>query len=301
MDTATLSALPRLAPDVIHPRDVGHGDLSAVVGSGEYAWHFLAEGDSWFTIGALPSSNLLFEMRLARWAQIFNLAYPGDTIKRISTLAKNDDLQRWLARRNFATRFDALILSGGGNDVIDEAAGLISTQAEHGLDPEAPESYVDEGALDDLLGRIQRGFAEIIKIRDSEHSLSRHAPAFVHTYDYATPRNAPARFIGGIPMSGPWLHAVFRNSGMPIELQQRIANHLMDRLAQALWELDSERGLPTLRLPAFHVVETRNTLVMANPSEIGNSNDWLNEIHPNLAGYRKLAARISAKVNAMLG
>lgn len=29
-----------------------------------YAWRFLAEGDSWFTIGAIPSSNLLYELRL---------------------------------------------------------------------------------------------------------------------------------------------------------------------------------------------------------------------------------------------
>jgi hypothetical protein len=48
------------------------------------------------------------------------------------------------------------------------------------------------------------------------------------------------------------------------------------------------------------VVDTRNTLVRANPTERGNSNDWINEIHPNLGGYRKIAARLSARINAVL-
>jgi lysophospholipase L1-like esterase len=48
------------------------------------------------------------------------------------------------------------------------------------------------------------------------------------------------------------------------------------------------------------VINTRNTLVRANPTEGGNSNDWINEIHPNLGGYRKIAARLSAAVNEVL-
>jgi lysophospholipase L1-like esterase len=33
---------------------------------------------------------------------------------------------------------------------------------------------------------------------------------------------------------------------------------------------------------------------------MGNSNDWLNEIHPNHRGYRKLAAKISGKISSIL-
>ena len=115
-----------------------------------------------------------------------------------------------------------------------------------------------------------------------------------------TPRNAPARFIGLVRMRGPWLYKAFAGSGLDIALQQRIADLLIDRLAAALLELDAGNTVSSKALPGFHVVDTRNTLVRANPVDVGNSNDWLNEIHPNLWGYRKLAARLSAAINEVL-
>ena len=63
---ATDPAHLALAVDVINPRDVGHGEGSEQPDNPDYPWHFLAEGDSWFTIAAIPSSNLLLELRLGR-------------------------------------------------------------------------------------------------------------------------------------------------------------------------------------------------------------------------------------------
>ncbi|MCE9660980.1 MAG: hypothetical protein K8R60_20825 [Burkholderiales bacterium] len=289
-----------LPVDVINPRDVGHGQGSEQPDNPDYPWHFLAEGDSWFTIAAIPSSNLLLEMRLGRWTQILNLAYPGDTLRNIEDLAGNKDLKRFLARRNFCSHFDALLLSGGGNDLIDAAGGLIRKKAPAGADPAAPESYVDLQGLAALMLKVQEGFATIVSVRDSTHSLSRGSPAFVHTYDYATPRNAPARFLFTAPIAGPWLFKAFAGSTIAIALQQRIADLLTDSLAGALLELDSTNVASGKALPAFHVIDTRDTLVRANPTEVGNSNDWINEIHPNLGGYRKIAARLSAAVNDVL-
>jgi lysophospholipase L1-like esterase len=53
-------------------------------------------------------------------------------------------------------------------------------------------------------------------------------------------------------------------------------------------------------LPNFHVVDTRQTLVPAVLDDAGNCNDWLNEIHPNYRGYRKLAAKLSAGIAGLL-
>ncbi len=289
-----------LAVDVITPRDVGQGEGGEQPDNPDYAWHFLAEGDSWFTIAAIPSSNLLLELRLGRWTQVLNLAYPGDTLRHIEALARNKDLTRFLAKRNFCSPFDALLLSGGGNDVIGAAAELIRKKAPARADPALPEGYVDEAALAALLLDIQAAFATIVAVRDSADSKSQGSPAFVHTYDYATPRNAPARFLGAVAIAGPWLYKAFAGSAIDIVLQQRIADLLIDRLAGALLELDSDNATSGKALPAFHVVDTRNTLVRANPTERGNSNDWINEIHPNLDGYRKIAARLSARINETL-
>ncbi len=289
---------PQLPPDVIHPQDLRTGEASPTVGDPDYAWHVLAEGDSWFTIGAVPSSNLLFELRLAKWTQVFNLAYPGDTMKHIGQLVENPDLRQWLAKPRFNAHFDALLLSAGGNDVIDAAPGLVSPTPLDGGPASEPASYVHHERLGVLLKDVQDGFARILALRDAPGSLSAGAPAFAHTYDYLTPRNAPARFLGTVPILGPWLYKAFCGSGLDVVLQQRIANLLVDALAEALLELDAEQGRRPL--PALHVVDTRNTLVPANPAEQGRSNDWLNEIHPTLDGYRKLADRLSARINAVL-
>lgn len=297
---ATDHAHLALAVDVINPRDVGHGEGAEQPDNPDYPWHFLAEGDSWFTIAAIPSSNLLLELRLGRWTQVLNLAYPGDTLRNIGELSANKDLKRFLAKRNFCSRFDALLLSGGGNDLIDGVDRLIRRKPRPGADPTAAESYLDTVALAALLLRVQAAFATILSVRDSAHSLSRGSPAFVHTYDYATPRDAPARFVGAVAIAGPWLFKAFAGSGIDIVLQQRIADLLTDALAGALLELDSANGASGKALPAFHVVDTRDTLVRANPTERGNSNDWINEIHPNLGGYRKVAARLSARINEVL-
>ena len=50
----------------------------------EFGYRFLAEGDSWFTVGALnplKNSNLLFEMRFAQTGCVINCATPGDTLR----------------------------------------------------------------------------------------------------------------------------------------------------------------------------------------------------------------------------
>jgi len=297
---ATEHAHLALAVDVITPRDVGHGENQEQPDDPDYAWHFLAEGDSWFTIAAIPSSNLLLELRLGRWSQVLNLAYPGDTLRNIESLVRNRDLTRFLAKKNFCSRFDALLLSGGGNDLINSVGTLIRTTPPVGADPSLPASYVDGEAFAELLQKVQDAFATIVALRDSATSLSRGNPAFVHTYDYATPRNAAARFVGAVPIAGPWLFKAFAGSGIEIALQQRIADLLTDGLADALLQLDAETGSEGRKLPAFHVIDTRNTLVRANPTERGNSNDWINEIHPNLGGYRKIAARLSARINEVL-
>jgi hypothetical protein len=287
-----------LRPDLITHHDVIGG--LAEPNDPEYAWHLLAEGDSWFSLGALPSSNLLFEMRFRKWTQVLTLARPGDTLLNMSDLAANAELKRHLSKKNFCHRFHGLLLSGGGNDVIDAAGQLISRTRPLQGDGSLPEHFVDLDGLERLLKSVQEGHARIVALRDSKHSRSQNAPAFVHTYDYATPRNAPARFVGTVSVLGPWLFKAFDGGTVDPKMQQRIADLIMDRLAEALLALDSDNASSGLALPSFHVIDTRNTLVRANATEVGNSNDWLNEIHPNLDGYRKVADKLSLEVDRWL-
>jgi hypothetical protein len=76
---------------VVTVTDVYSGDPGSSPGSAEFAYRILAEGDSWFTIGGIPSSNLLYEMRLPQPGIVCNIAYPGDTLKHVAELARNQD------------------------------------------------------------------------------------------------------------------------------------------------------------------------------------------------------------------
>jgi hypothetical protein len=48
------------------------------------------------------------------------------------------------------------------------------------------------------------------------------------------------------------------------------------------------------------VVTTQGTLTRAEMGVTLESNDWMNEIHPNYGGYRKLASKIGRKVRKLL-
>jgi hypothetical protein len=62
----------------------------------------------------------------------------------------------------------------------------------------------------------------------------------------------------------------------------------MDRLAAVL---------DGLNLPNVTVIDTRGTLDRAATDHPGDSGDWLNEIHANVGGRRKLARKWAEKLN----
>ena len=108
----------------IHPpSDLNSPDLAPNLGG--FGIRFLAEGDSWFTVGALnplKNANLLFEMRFAQSAVAINCATPGDTLRRmVDTRRDPAFVDLLIGPRKRA--WDGLLLSCGGNDLIDALGG----------------------------------------------------------------------------------------------------------------------------------------------------------------------------------
>jgi lysophospholipase L1-like esterase len=270
-----------IATRVVNVMDLMSEDPAVQPDGGLYGLRFLGEGDSWFSVNAVPwSANVLEQLRFGRPSIVVTLAQPGDTIRRMSDLARNPRLAMWLANPRFAYRWDAVFFSGGGNDVIDAAGSIIVRGT--GSDPA---NYVDAVVLDRTLEDIRSGYREVVALRDRPGSPNRGRPIVVHTYDYATPRDAPAQFLG-VPAVGPWLYRALTLAGVTNRaLQQGVADRIFDALADALVALAGE-------LPGFVVVDTRGTLERSRPTARGNDNDWLNEIHPNTGGYRKIAERL---------
>jgi len=218
--------------DIIQAMMLGTGDTEMKIDDPAYAWRFPAEGDSWFTIGAIPSSNLLYEIRLKKRAVILNLGYPGDTISNIAQLSANTEFSRRLAHPNWASNWDAILMSGGGNDLIDRAADIIR-ELPSGSSGTKATDYIDAGNLKAFQDAVQAGFRKIVELRDSAASPSKGKPIIVHTYDYPTPRPSPANLLI-VPITKPWMHPVFEKRNVPKNLRIKVAARLLDSLQPGL-------------------------------------------------------------------
>lgn len=254
---------------------------------------FLAEGDSWFTISGIPAFNLLFELRFQKHTLIVNCGFPGDTIKKMSTISRNRNLREAMTTPGYS--WDAILLSGGGNDFFDEADEIVLPRDARRTGPITdPADYCDQDFLRQLVAEVQEGYRRIASLRDCERSRSKGVPILTHTYDYATPRNAPVRLLFG--SLGPWLHREFTRKEVPGQDWVPLADYLADRLADCLIEL--QEGPDPIE--NFQVVDTRKTLKRSEPGSRGDNNDWQNEIHPNDGGYEKLAKRIEPMLESLV-
>jgi hypothetical protein len=254
-----------------------------------FEYRILAEGDSWFSLGAIPTSNLLFSMRFPRDTVIANCAYPGDTIRRMATLARDKALREAFSQA-YNISWDLILLSGGGNDVLDEADDILLMSTERGT-VSGPADYCDQAKLQTLLDEIGKGYRQIVAFRDAAGSTSVGKPIVTHTYDIPTPRNSPSNFIV-VPVLGPWLQPAMHAAQVPVADRVAVSKYLIDSLADTILGLANGPNA----LPNFFVVDTRGTLTPAQADAPGVSGDWMNEIHPDSDGYKKLAKLLEAEV-----
>lgn len=276
---------------IIRPQQLGFGDNS--VSPADFGWHMLAEGDSWFSFGSLLGNNLLNRLVFTRGTLVTSTARPGDTLQHMAQWWRDPDFSALVdggPNGNRAWKFNAILLSGGGNDLIDAVNAKLPGQQilrvlPAGSAPARPEDCIDEAAWSLFEGYLRENFRMVSQL--AANSRVNHAtPIFVHTYDYPTPNDAPAA-----PGSGPWLLPSMLAHRIPEPMRQPLADHLINRLAGVV---------RTLGLANVHVIDTLGTLDRAAPGSNGESGDWKNEIHPNPAGYRKLAAVWRGKIEPLI-
>lgn len=259
-----------------------------------YQARCLAQGDSWFSIGALPpplTSNVLDAMVLSKAVVVVNCARPAKLLQHMADTSRDRRFLRLLSGK-LALRWDAILLSGGGNDLID-AAGvgptappalrLLATPAERGPGPLPPSGYVSAAGWATFEHHLAAVFAALVDRRDS--GINRQVPLVLHTYAHLMPR--PAGAGAGF---GPWLQPALDAFAVPPADREAVARELLDRLADLLARLVAQRQAQDPGC-ALHLVDTRAAgLVPAEATATGASGDWVNEIHPSRAGYRKCAA-----------
>lgn len=291
-------------PEMLQPGAL-YGDVPVALD--QYSWRFLAEGDSWFSIGSLnpfKSSNLTTNLEFLRKTCVVSCAQSGDSLRRVAQMGADP----WFAELlcgNRAQPWTAILLSAGGNDLI-EAAQVVPAGPASGdpslrllLKPEewgpaalGASRFISDAGWQRFEQYLRLNYEHIIAMRDDPNSESQGVPIFTHTYGFPTPRNAPSG-----PM-GPWLYPAMRLYQMPVTEWFGISRELLSRLGRALKAIaaDSER------FPNVQVFDSA-TQVNLEPARLGDtevSGDWANEIHLSRKGCVKLASAWSREIDRAL-
>ena len=279
--------------EILRPGDPGPPDLSKFINK------FLAQGDSWFSIGALPptaTTNLLSGLVLEKSACAVNCARPGKKLVHMVDAHRDPAFVDLLLGID-AMPWNGILLSGGGNDLIDalrtppvdkygkpipRGQRLLLTPAERGNAVD-PEDFVSEDGWQLFEAHLIPQFLEFVAKRDDPHSKSQGVPIVAHTYDFVTPRNAGAG-LG----QGPWLFPALMTYAVPDALWDAISDLFIKRLSTLM------HGL---QLPELYVVDTQGTCIRADMGSQGSNEDWANEIHPNRSGYSKLSKVFGAGID----
>lgn len=266
----------------------------------------LAEGDSWFTWPLHPwqGPTLVAALEQRRRGErpiaAVSVANPG---AHASTMARddNEDLALacnvdWLGRRG---SYDAVLLSAGGNDMLDDASlrELLPHPSQRDAGGAYEHGFLDRGRFDARLAAIARDyrwlFANLPRFvlgLPAEAGATRRLPILVHGYADAVPRTTSKRFLGIVGV-GPWLGRRMTTIGVPAPAQREIARTMVGAFNDMLSRLAAEANAKANGRAAVRYLDLRG--------EIGAS-DFDDEIHLKTAARRRVAQRFAAALYEVL-
>jgi lysophospholipase L1-like esterase len=240
----------------------------------------ISEGDSWFSYGDVigqlddPLDSGVPKDQRA-WA-LLRLEKPADEV--LSILSGS---QRALLRKLFerTKRIDAVLFSGGGNDIIGPDLYPLLRDWEPGMEAKDAVAY---SRFERRLRQIADCYRELL---DLLADADKDAKVFANSYDYVVPANRGVK-IFGLSIAGPWLLPALDRRGIPAAQHAAIVQLLIDAFCATVDLVAAEaRGAGRL----FRV-ETRGTLV--------NKSDWKDEIHPSRRGAIRVAKKFEDALRA---
>jgi hypothetical protein len=252
------------------------------------------EGDSWFstplTMNALdwlvlPSAadNAAGVPVFGSGGLFFRGEHSGDLATEMFTAKRVRDLLDWYD--GFA--FDAVLLSGGGNDFVGEFLKKLFAKSGAMSAAAAFTRVVDSGRFAQVLAAYRRVLAAFVQARPG-------VPILAHTYDYPVLLGTPARVtvasLGAAALAkrkiGPWIQPhlahVLDEAGQ-VDFARRLIDGFEARVLRPLRDVEFAG--------AFSYVDLRGTL---------RREDWFDEMHPTEAGFLRVADVLRAQLVAAL-
>ena len=246
------------------PSSAGRAPAAAAAPAAFVPLQVLAEGDSWFDYpphafkgGLVPR----LEKRLG--VPILNLAKAGDEVRFMLGVKQYKLLAEHLANGCPAGgAWDALLFSGGGNDIVDEPMALWIS-AWNPAQP--PAAHLNTARFAAALALVRAGFEELIALRNR---LSADTQLVFHGYDYAIPDGRGVCFNA----MGPWLKPAFDLRGFPTrQAGAEVVKLMLSEFAKMLQQLADIH-------PKVRFINSQGLL----PADTGA---WHNELHPASKGY----------------
>jgi hypothetical protein len=247
--------------EAVARRGLAQATLAARAGGGPL--NIFAEGDSWFDY---PLSRDIIDWITAGGApqpQILNLAHYGDATTQMLGVAKRQRIIDNL-RDQANGAFDALLFSGGGNDIAGDQFCLWIVQFVTGMNPDAG---VDNERLADILGVIRAAYADLIEIRDG---INPDCVIFWHGYDFGQPTG------DGVCGLGPWLKPSLDLRGWTdLAAGTEVVKVVLQAFDELLAQLEQQHN---------------NVVYVRTQGTLSAASDWANELHPTEQGFNKIAA-----------
>ncbi len=274
MKTRGVEGLQALAAPAAAPKGPKRAALAAA-GAGQPLQIF-AEGDSWFDY-PVPLFGGGVVPRLARrlGIPILNLAKAGDEVRNMLGVEERAIIQKQLHDGSPAGgRWDAMLFSGGGNDIVGNPMVLWVNDFNQTV---APETLINAPRFQTALDLVRAGYEDLIGLRDK---FSPGTHLFFHGYDFAIPDGR------GICRMGPWLKPTFDTRNFRTRPPaERVVKAMLTQFAAMLRTLASAN-------PKVTYIETQGTLAPVTAS-------WHNELHPSGVGFDSIAGVFHASIRSL--
>jgi hypothetical protein len=237
----------------------------------------LAEGDSWFDYPVPLFGGGIIDRLVSRLGvPILNLAKAGDEARYMLGVEERQKLIDTMRKGCPAGgSWDALLFSGGGNDIVDNPMVLWVRDFKAGV---APKDLINQARYDSALALVRSAYEDLIFLRNA---LTPGTHLFFHAYDFAIPDGR------GICKLGPWLKPALDARGVPAysPVAFGIVKEMLTQFAAMLKKLESSyKGIT--------FINGQGTLAPVKTS-------WHNELHPSRAGFDQFADLFHAKIRAV--
>lgn len=162
-----------------HPAErAGVGVRSLAATAARRRLRILAEGDSWFEypLPLIGGDGVIVQLERLLGYPILNMAHHGDEVRQMLALQQRREIIARLSDPNI--RFDAMLFSGGGNDLVGNQFCLWLKDVQTGV---PPEQLLNDERVKAIIGTVEAGYEDLIEIRN------RHSPntaLFLHGYDF---------------------------------------------------------------------------------------------------------------------